>query len=174
MSVATEFPPVVYVPSAAAQRGERTAKVLAFRAPVEPEIAPVATPAVSLREAARSVPRLYPVLPEPARASSARLASPAARAVPVRLTRRGYAVAALLTAALLAGLIWLAHASAVDAGPVSERPPAVVMVESGDTLWSIASRIAPQRDPRAVVAELERINHLSSPVLQPGQRLRTG
>jgi Tfp pilus assembly protein FimV len=130
---------------------------------------------VSLREAARSVPRrFYPVLPEPARTPSARLVGPVARAVPVRLTRRGYVVAALLATALFASLIWLAHASAVDAGPVGSKPPAVVTVESGDTLWSIASRIAPQRDPRAVVAELERVNHLGSPVLQPGQRLRTG
>jgi LysM repeat protein len=48
-----------------------------------------------------------------------------------------------------------------------------VTVSEGDTLWSIASHIAPQRDPRTVVATLERINHLTDPLLQPGQVLRT-
>jgi len=46
-------------------------------------------------------------------------------------------------------------------------------VNDGDTLWSIASQIAPQRDPRAVVATLERVNHLTGSILLPGQRLRT-
>ena len=89
----------------------------------------------------------------------------------MRLTRRGYVLLGLLAAMLVAGLLWLAHASV----PPSLRAPGVsaVTVRDGDTLWSIASRIAPQRDPRLVVAELEDVNHLSSPVVQAGQVLRT-
>ena len=178
MSVATEFPPVVYVPPAARRPGERTATVLAFRARVESgaEAGPAraaSLPAASLRAAAEAVPQLYPVLPAPARRSTAGRTDPATRAVAVRLTRRGYAVAGLLVVALTVGLVWLAHASAISAAPPAVKPPAVVTVNAGDTLWSIASRVAPQRDPRAVVAELQRVNHLSDPLLRPGQQLRT-
>ncbi len=175
MSVATELPPVVYVPKAATstrRRQEHGATVLAFRPPAGSAI-PAVAPAASLREAVDAVPWLYPVLPAPARASSAARASAAARSLPVRLTRRGYVALGLLVASLTVGLGWLAHSSALAASSTPTRPPAVVTVEPGDTLWSIASRVAPRRDPREVVAGLERVNHLSTVVLQPGQRLRT-
>ncbi len=51
--------------------------------------------------------------------------------------------------------------------------PDTVTVQSGDTLWSIAGRIAPQRDASAEVADLQRLNHLSGVALVPGQVLRT-
>jgi LysM repeat protein len=46
-----------------------------------------------------------------------------------------------------------------------------VVVHSGDTLWSIAARVAPQRDPRGVVAQLMVLNHLHGAVLEVGERL---
>jgi hypothetical protein len=118
-----------------------------------------------LHDAARATSRLYPVRATPT-VGRTRVGD-----LPLRLTRRGYALLGLLAATLVAGLLWLAHASV----PPSPRPPglAAVTVRDGDTLWSIASRIAPQRDPRLVVAELEDVNQLSSPVVQPGQVLRT-
>jgi nucleoid-associated protein YgaU len=166
MSVATEFPPEVYLPGRA--RPEQDATVLPFRtrrvAGERAQPTETASPE-TLRGAARAMSRLYPVSAEPA-GSRAR-----AGEAPLRLTRRGYVVLGLLAATLVAGLLWLAHTS----GPAGPAPPAVgaVTVRDGDTLWSIASRIAPQRDPRLVVVELEDVNHLSSPVLQPGQVLRT-
>ena len=51
--------------------------------------------------------------------------------------------------------------------------PATVTVQPGDTLWSIATRLAPQRDPRAEVADLQQLNHLGGGPLVPGQVLRT-
>ena len=48
-----------------------------------------------------------------------------------------------------------------------------LQVSAGDTLWSIASRVAPERDPRAEVATLQKLNHLASANLMPGQQLRT-
>jgi len=90
---------------------------------------------------------------------------------PVRLTRRGVAVLTVAVLALGAGLIWLAKLSAPRSGPAPQAPHAVT-VQSGDTLWSIATRIAPDRDPRAEVAALERRNHLTSVDLVPGQVLR--
>ena len=47
------------------------------------------------------------------------------------------------------------------------------MVRAGDTLWSIAARIAgPQADPRPVVDELVQANHVSTGVIVPGETLR--
>jgi len=176
MSVATDVAPVVVVPERA--RPGRTgtvgtATVLPFRRAVLARAAPrteVSPRVVSLREAADAVPRQYPVLAAP---SAARGPEVATRSLPVRLTRRGYAVLGVLAVGLVAGLLWLAHVSAAGAPATTTRPPAVVTVHDGDTLWSIASQIAPQRDPRLMVAQLERVNHLSDPILQPGQRLRT-
>ena len=44
-----------------------------------------------------------------------------------------------------------------------------VVVEPGDTLWSIAERVEPGRDPRPVVDALAR--QLGSSTLMPGQTL---
>ena len=88
-----------------------------------------------------------------------------------RLTRRGVVV---LTAAVLAlgvALIWLARVSAVEPAAAPSAPHAVT-VAPGDTLWSIALRVAPNADPRAEVAALERRNGLTSVDLVPGQVLR--
>ena len=95
-------------------------------------------------------------------------------AAPLRLTRRGlHAVAAALVLAAL-GLVLLARASAPAPSAAPSRPtPATVTVRAGDTLWSIASRLAPQRDPRAEVAELQQLNGLGAAGLVPGQVLRT-
>lgn len=44
------------------------------------------------------------------------------------------------------------------------------VVRRGDTLWSIASSTAPERDPREVVLDLQRHNRAAS-TLAPGQVL---
>ena len=44
------------------------------------------------------------------------------------------------------------------------------VVRPGDTLWSIASTSAPDRDPRAIVAEIGSANEIGSTVV-PGQVL---
>ena len=41
----------------------------------------------------------------------------------------------------------------------------------GDTLWSIASSIAPEADPRDVIGEITRMNLLRGGELQVGQEL---
>jgi LysM repeat protein len=47
-------------------------------------------------------------------------------------------------------------------------------VQPGDTLWSIAGEVAPGRDPRRVVEQIRRSNHLDSVSLTPGQTLKVG
>jgi LysM repeat protein len=105
-------------------------------------------------------------------------AVPSARALaaPVRLTRLGRVllglVAVLISLSVTATAVTLAvrHGRPVPALPASA--PAVVVVQPGDTLWGIARRVAPQRDPRDVVTELRQLNALPSADVRAGQQLR--
>ncbi|MBE3589415.1 MAG: LysM peptidoglycan-binding domain-containing protein [Firmicutes bacterium] len=60
--------------------------------------------------------------------------------------------------------------------PSAARAPhvqaGVLIVQSGDTLWSLAERLAPDEDPRVWIAAVRRVNDLDSAVIRPGQRLR--
>ncbi len=90
---------------------------------------------------------------------------------PVRLTRRGrIAVVALLMLILVAAGLSLGHGSSQAAGrhhPIQHT----VTVEAGETLWSVAARIAPHADPRLVVADITSLNDLATAVVEPGQQL---
>jgi hypothetical protein len=96
------------------------------------------------------------------------MTSPAPTA-PVRLTRRGRVV---LTLVMMIGLVvvgfTLGRGSSQAAG---HTHPRTVVVQAGDTLWSVAARVAPHSDPREVVAEIQSANHLASAVVEPGERL---
>ena len=46
-----------------------------------------------------------------------------------------------------------------------------VVVESGDTLWSIATSIAGDGDVRTTIDEIRQLNHLTSADIAPGQVL---
>ena len=125
--------------------------------------------------------------PESARAfapdPAGRDARPLATVVPLfapqdapalHLTRRGRRAVAALVLALGAAMVWLAaHSAPAAVAPRSGPAPASVTVAPGDTLWSIAARVAPGTDPRAEVDTLQRLNHLAGPALVPGQVLRT-
>ncbi len=53
-----------------------------------------------------------------------------------------------------------------------EGPTAVVTVEAGESLWSVATSVAgPGEDPRDVVERIVSLNGLEHDVLQPGQDL---
>lgn len=97
------------------------------------------------------------------------IALPAGR---LRLTRRGRAALLVLTALALFLAVSLGRTGS-QAATVTESGPALqqTTVQSGETLWSIAQRIAPDNDPREVVAQLRRVNHLHSSSLQAGQQL---
>jgi LysM repeat protein len=98
------------------------------------------------------------------------MSSPA-QSSPVRLTRRGRIV---LTALMMIGLVItgfaLGHGSSQAAGPVHVVRHTVT-VRAGDTLWSLAARVAPHDDPRDVVAEISSLNRLTSPLVEPGEQL---
>jgi LysM domain len=98
--------------------------------------------------------------------------SPRSSAVPakLRLTRRGRVLAFVLVAVAVYAAFGLGRASA--GGPAAPAHAASVIVQPGDSLWTIAVRAVPGSDPRDVVGELRSINHLSSADLAVGQRLR--
>jgi hypothetical protein len=86
----------------------------------------------------------------------------------LRLTRRGRVVVVLATLGLLLiGGFTLGRVSASNAAGV----PRTTVVQTGDTMWSIASHASPGRDPRAVIADIERINHVTAADLLPGVEL---
>ena len=82
----------------------------------------------------------------------------------------------LIAAALGLGLVLTAtHAGAALGGSTTtspERSPHVlsVVVQPGDTLWSIAQRLAPKSDPRSVVDAIIEARGTSD--LQPGETVR--
>jgi len=90
---------------------------------------------------------------------------------PLRLTRRGRAVVLgffILLASLASGVLLTTASRASD--PETGPAPTVV-VQPHDTLWSIATRSAPDRDPYAAVAEIQRLNGLTDYVVHPGVTL---
>ena len=88
-------------------------------------------------------------------------------------------MSALVTAAvlLMAALAWLAGATRADAtrsGPPASavyRSLTSVVVQPGQSLWTIATQAAPTADPRSVIQEIIDINALGGTSIQPGQRL---
>ena len=92
----------------------------------------------------------------------------------VRLTRRGRAVLVLF----LVGLLLTAFAlgsQATQASDVAGQATAPQLeqttVQPGESLWSVAQRIAPDNDPREVIAQIQRLNGLRSSQIQVGQQL---
>lgn len=103
-------------------------------------------------------------------ASAGRAAVPRVR---LRLTRRGrIVITALLAAPLLLGGLLLAPAglAAADSGSAAASFQRVT-VQPGQSLWTIAQRVAPHADPRYVVSAIEDLNGLQGAVVTPGESL---
>lgn len=124
----------------------------------------------------------------PAATSPAAASGAAASAAPRRVrrralspTRRGKALLLVLLVALLLGAFAAGRTASRAAEPAarsSAGPTAVAgsstsqtTVAPGETLWGVARRIAPDRDPREIVAQLRRLNDLPTAGLQAGQQL---
>lgn len=93
----------------------------------------------------------------------------------VHLTRRGRLLRSLGAVLLTCGLGATAghrllgeEVSATTQQPTQPQTVEVV-VQAGDSLWSIAERVAPERDPREVVTAVRELNGLRSNLIQPGQ-----
>ena len=99
-----------------------------------------------------------------------------------RLTRRGRVVVVLGLLALLLAAFSVGQArsdasttstSGAASTPVQTTAQNAVQttVHQGDTLWSVARRIAPDNDPREVVVQIRRLNEMTGSTLQVGQQL---
>lgn len=92
---------------------------------------------------------------------------------PARLTRRGQVVvvAALVLMAFAVSTLLGARSAAVPTD-LRPQPTQIVTVESGETLWDIAARVAPGADPRATIEEIVWLNALDSAGdVRVGQRI---
>jgi hypothetical protein len=89
----------------------------------------------------------------------------------LRLTRRGRLVLVMtvMTLLVLAGFTLGRGSSLAASGAHTSRH--TLVVAPGETLWSVAARIAPHSDPRLVVADIESLNHLATPTVQAGEQL---
>lgn len=101
---------------------------------------------------------------------------PSAPRTRLRLTRRGRMVLASLAAApavIALGIAIVSSGSAIASADRGASPDhfASVTVLPGDTLWSIASDVAPEADPRDVIDDIVRLNVLDSAQLNIGETL---
>lgn len=90
----------------------------------------------------------------------------------LRATRAGGLPAKARRAALVIGALLVAGSGfALVAHGSPPRSETTVVVQPGDTLWSIAAEHYPSDDVRARVDDIERANGLSSPAIKAGQSL---
>ena len=97
---------------------------------------------------------------------------------PLRLTQRGrfvfFGVPLILLAAFILSLSGFLNApakAADSADQLSLTPTVTVTVQPGESLWAIAGSLAPERDPRDVVADIVQLNNLDAARVMPGQQL---
>lgn len=127
-------------------------------APVGPRTTSAPRP---VRSAVRTTPRAHSA--RPMRSSKPQQVS--------HLTRRGRLVVlfggviALFSAMLMFGSF--ANATLTNQGPATQ----VVVVQPGESLWSIAQAVAPSADPRETVGRIRDLNGMTSAVVVKGQSL---
>jgi multidrug efflux pump subunit AcrA (membrane-fusion protein) len=95
---------------------------------------------------------------------------------PIKLTRRGrMLVSALSFAAMLAislvSLFGIATASAKASNDASNSATTQIVVAPGETLWTIAARVNPEIDPRAVIDQIMDLNVIEGSNVYAGQVL---
>jgi LysM repeat protein len=90
----------------------------------------------------------------------------------LRITARGRAVLlSLLALPLVATALIVGLGAGAANGSSSSTPLTKVTVVGGETLWGLAHEIAPNADPRDVIAGIMAVNQLKSADIQPGERL---
>jgi LysM repeat protein len=87
----------------------------------------------------------------------------------LRLTRRGRAVVLGFLIVVTTSIGAVLASTGEAAAPRDDAPVAVV--QPGDTLWRIASRELPGKDPWAAVDAIRRLNGIEDYTVQPGQEL---
>jgi LysM repeat protein len=93
----------------------------------------------------------------------------------ITLNRRGRLARTfvVLSLAIVLGSVVSAKAGAgIDAAPQAAESFITVTVAPGDTVWSLANRLAGARDVRSLVSEIISVNSLASVDVATGQKLR--
>lgn len=95
---------------------------------------------------------------------------------PIKLTRKGrLLLSGLSFMAMLAisafSLFGLATASAKASNETSNSSTTQIVVAPGETLWTIAARINPENDPRAVIEDIKALNVIEGANVYAGQVL---
>jgi LysM repeat protein len=145
----------------------RTRAAVRWTAPLDP---PAPAPSQAPRP---QPPGDQAARPRPARDQATR---PETANPPLRLTRRGRVVVAVVAALVLAALS-LVIASAAQAtnhpvsSPAGQPGLAQVTVHSGQSLWSVAENADPAADTRVVIQQIIELNGLTGNVVFAGQRL---
>jgi len=105
-------------------------------------------------------------------------ARPQAGTGPLRLTRRGRIVVVLLAAVLATAAITVASMALSGAQAANHGHPGggyagmhQIVVQPGQTLWSIATAAEPSADPRQVIQEILTANSMTGGTIQAGQLL---
>ncbi|MGY1742592.1 MULTISPECIES: LysM peptidoglycan-binding domain-containing protein [unclassified Blastococcus] len=125
----------------------------------------------AVRPGARPVRlEVRPARPGPGRPAGASRPRPVRS--PVRLTRRGRCVLGALALGVAALAFLVLSALLGPGGELELAGGSSVVVQPGDTVWSIATAVAdPGEDVRAVVDAIERLNDLEGAVVVAGQVL---
>jgi LysM repeat protein len=93
----------------------------------------------------------------------------------LRITARGRKVLAAAIAVpavtVLTAIALLSGGAAIATGDAGAADFDYLTVQAGQSLWGIAESIAPQADPRDVIAEIMSLNQLRESSVQPGQRI---
>jgi hypothetical protein len=114
--------------------------------------------------------------PTPRRITAGRQVSAGRPQPPLRLTTRGRVVlrglVVLVMVVLLAGAaLTMAHRAVAADGPPHPVVVAHHVVLPGETLWGIATALAPTADPRDTIARIVEFNALPSSAVHAGQSL---
>jgi nucleoid-associated protein YgaU len=136
----------------------------------------VSVPVEAAARPARAATPRVPVRPAPRPPVRGGCAAPRRRpgAGRVRLTRRARRLAVVLALALgvALGSSLGPLLAGSDSGDLRLTGASTVVVEPGDTLWSVATSVAGDRDVRAVVDEIQQLNRLDGTELHAGQVLQ--
>ncbi|MGA2829340.1 MAG: LysM peptidoglycan-binding domain-containing protein [Streptosporangiaceae bacterium] len=131
-------------------------------------------PWADARQSVRPLPSV-PVLSGAVVTAPGRAGLRPARRPGLRLTRRGRIVLAVLAVLAVCGLFVAGASAAQASGPAAAHgAPGTaeqVIVQPGDSLWSIAQSADPNADARAIVQEILQANRLKTVNLTAGQRL---
>jgi LysM repeat protein len=76
-----------------------------------------------------------------------------------------------MLAVSLFSIIGLATEQANASNEISTIPTTQVVVAPGETLWTIATRVNPEIDPRAVIEQIKDLNVLNGTNVYAGQVL---